>query len=222
MKPSNNPSWPISREAKGRVRLLLAEIASEADRMKRAFAKVPPALLTGSEWKGATGSRRAIDRLVALMPRPPDLRRDRLVLWRFLDELPAIPGASDEFPQPCIAVRAIIAQHKKAARGTGLFGLVTTLHALHRLHDRSGFSVDAGAVVFEAHNALLALDSTEGGQIFSLDEITLPAGPGFFVGKPRIVGALQDPIVICRTWLADDQANAKRVSDATAWRSLLR
>ena len=88
---------------------------------------------------------------------------------------------------------------------------------------RGGFDLDAAAAIFDAHNALLVLTPEEGAALWALGDssIPLPAGPGFFVGESRVVGDIQPPVIICRTWLHNDQVSARRAANAEAWRLLL-
>jgi hypothetical protein len=179
--------------------------------------------MDGTRWKGTKGSERAIERIRARMPYPPDLVVPRLVFWRYLFPLSEIPYAADEPAQQCIAVKAVIARHKMPARRPELLGLIVTAHAVGRMFDRGGFDLDAATAIFDAHNALLVLTPEEGAALWALRDssIPLPAGPGFFVGESRVVGDIQPPVIICRTWLHDDQARARSVANAEAWRLLL-
>jgi hypothetical protein len=105
-----------------------------------------------------------------------------------------------------------------------LLGLIVTAHALGRMFDRGGFDLDGAAAIFDAHDALLVLNPEEGAALWALggSSIPLPAGPGFFVGGSRLVGDILPPVIICRTWLHDDQnANRRRVSTVDAWRRLV-
>jgi hypothetical protein len=198
-------------------------VDADAARIEQAVQSIPAAWMDGTRWKGTKGSKRVIERICARMPWPPDLLLPRLVFWRYLCPLSEIPDADDEPAQRCIAVKAVIARHKKPPRKPELLGLIVTAHALGRLFDRGGFDLDATAAIFDAHNALLVLTPEEGAALWALEDssIPLPAGPGFFVGKSRVVGDIQPPVIICRTWLHDDQAKARSAANAEAWRLLL-
>jgi hypothetical protein len=214
---------PVSHEARGLVRLLMERAEAESARIERAVRSLPVTWMDGTRWKGTTGSKRVIERICARMPRPPDLLVPRAVFWRYLCPLSEIPDAADEPAQQCIAVKAVIARHRKPARKPELCGLIVTTHALGRMFDRGGFDLDAVNAIFDAHNALLVLTPEEGAALWALGDTTipLPAGPGFFVGESRIVGDIQPPVIICRTWLHDDQVSARRAANAEAWRLLL-
>jgi hypothetical protein len=214
---------PVSHEARGLVRLLMERAEAESVRIERAVRSLPVTWMDGTRWRGTKGSKRVIERICAQMPCPPDLLVPRAVFWRYLSPLPRIPDAAHEPAQPCIAVKAVFARHKKPPRKPELLGLIVTAHALGRLFDRGGFDLDAAAAIFDAHNALLVLTPEEGAALWALGDssIPLPAGPGFFVGESRVVGDIQPPVIICRTWLHDDQARARSAANAEAWRLLL-
>jgi hypothetical protein len=203
--------------------MLMDRAEVDAARIESAFQSIPVAWMDGTRWKGTKGSKRVIERICARMPRPPDLLLPRVVLWRYLCPLSEIPDAADEPAQPCIAVNVMIARHGSPPRGPMLLGLIVTAHALGRMFDRGGFDLDGAAAIFDAHNALLVLTPEEGAALWALEDssIPLPAGPGFFLGESRLVGNIQPPVIICRTWLHDDQnANLRRVSAVDAWRRL--
>jgi hypothetical protein len=215
---------PVSHEARGLVRRLMDEAEADAARIERAAQSIPTAWMDGTRWKGTKGSKRVIERICARMPRPPDLLLPRVALWRYLRPLSEIPDTGDEPAQPCIAVKVVIAGHGRPPLGPALLGLIVTAHALGRLFDRGGFDLDAGAAIFDAHDALLVLSPEEGAALWALADpsIPLPAGPGFFVGESRLMGDVQPPVIICRTWLHEDQsANRRRVSTVDAWRRLV-
>jgi hypothetical protein len=203
--------------------MLLDRAEAESARIERAVRSIPVEWMDGTRWNGTKGSKRAIERIRARMPRPPDLLLPRAVLWRYLCPLSEIPDAADEPAQPCIAVKVVIARHRRPPSGPVLLGLIVTAHALGRMFDRGGVDLDAAAAIFDAHNALLVLTPEEGAALWALADtsIPLPAGPGFFIGESRVVGDIQPPVIICRTWLHDDQASARRVANADAWRLLL-
>ena len=217
MNPPTRP--PVTPEARGKARLLFQEAASGAACMERAFARISPDLMNGVRWKGARGSERAILRIRELMPRPPDLFGGRLVGWRYLAVLPAIPGDEPNASQPCLAVKAIIAQHKKPGAGAGLFGLIVSLHAVERAYQRAP-DINVTASIFAAHNALLALES-EGPQVFALSRFPLPCAGGLFLASPSYVGPERSPVAVCHTFVATDMAFSDQARDVAAWQRLL-
>jgi hypothetical protein len=223
-----NAGWPdghtrpVSSEARGRVRQFLAEVARDAEELERRVAKIPLSMFNGAAWKGAVGSRRGIDRLCDRMPRPPDFRHDRRVFWRYLAPLDAIPGDDAARQQAGISVKAIIAMHRRPAQRGELFGAIVTAHAMARALDRSAFTLDLWTAIFDAHNALLSVERDEGRAVFAVDQVELPTEHGFFVARPRIVGPADSPVMIGRTWLNRDQAAHRQISNADAWRALMR
>jgi hypothetical protein len=215
---------PVSHAARGLVRVLMDQAEADAARIEQAVRSIPVAWMDGTRWKGTKGSQRTIERICARMPRPPDLLQPRVVLWRYLCPLSEIPDAANEPAQPCIAVKVVIARHGRPPPGPVLLGLIVTAHALGRMFDRGGFDLDAGAAIFDAHDALLVLSPEEGAALWALGDssLPLPAGPGFFIGESRLLGDIRPPVIICRTWLHDDQnANRRRVTTVDAWRCLV-
>jgi len=211
---------PVSAEARGKVRQLVAQLETSSAVLETAARRVPRQLLDGS-WKGRTGSARGIEKLCRLMPRPPDHVGFTIAIWRWLRPYDAIPGAEAEAPQACLAVRALVGARRRPSGGPEFFGLCVTTHAVGRFFDRTAFAFDAGAALFSAHNALLALDRDEGSTVFGAENVVLPAGPGYFLAKPAIVGKQQSPIQVARTWLHVDQGKAAHVTDAQAWSALV-
>jgi hypothetical protein len=219
MAPSVPSRLLVSPEAKGKARLLFQEAQAGADRMEAAFARIPKQLLRACERKGATGSERAILKIRASMPRLPDLDGIRLVLWRYLAVLPAMPDDETEPPQPCLAVRVILAQHRKPSRGGELFGLIVSRHAVERAYQRA-HDLDVHRAIFAAHDALLVLES-EGEQVFALPRFPLPCAGGLFLTHTRHVGAARSPVAICDTFVTDDMTYADQDRDAAEWRRLI-
>jgi hypothetical protein len=146
---------PVSHAARGLVRVLMDQAEADAARIEQAVRSIPVAWMDGTRWKGTKGSKRAIERIRARMPRPPDLLQPRVVLWRYLCPLSEIPDAGDEPAQPCIAVKVVIARYETPPLGPALLGLIVTAHALGRMFDRGGFDLDAGAAIFDAHTCAL-------------------------------------------------------------------
>jgi hypothetical protein len=100
-----SPHSLISAEARGRVRQLLADVERDAAEFEGYIERLPAELLDGARWKGQVGSTRAIDRLVARMPRPPDHRQSRCVIWRYAAPLSQIPGDDATRQQLGVAVK---------------------------------------------------------------------------------------------------------------------
>jgi hypothetical protein len=215
-------SMPPSTEARAKARRLLEEVTATGAAQERAFNAIPRELLNGAAWKGLKGSARKIDRILKLAPRPPDLRSGKFVCWRFLSGDDRIPGEDDAPAQPCVAVRGVLAQHKRPFQPPGYFGVAFTTHALARMFDRGGHDLDGAAICLEAHNHLLVLNKAEGAEVYALPEVIIPAGPkGFFIGKGRSVGPSACPVIVARTYYVDEMADQRRVSDAEAWRALM-
>jgi hypothetical protein len=117
---------PISIQAKGQLRILWAEVEAEAAEMTAAIKRVPLKVRTPSTWKGRTGARRALERICAAMPKPPDRREPGLIVWRFLRPVPTIPiavGADPDPPQPALVVMAIVAARRSSVCRVQPFGL---------------------------------------------------------------------------------------------------
>jgi hypothetical protein len=188
--------------------------------LEAAGKRVPRDLIDGS-WKGRTGSARGIEKLCRLMPRAPDHRGFTIAIWRWLRPYDAIPGADGEAPQPCLAVRALVGARRRPSGGPEFFGLCVTTHAVGRFLDRTAFEFDVGTALFAAHDALLVLDRNEGSKVYGAGNVVLPAGPGYFLAKPAIVGKHQSPIQVARTWLHVDQGKQEHVTNAQAWASLV-
>ena len=215
-------STPMSTEALAATRRLMTGIEADALAVEQAFAQIPVALLDGARWKGDVGSQRGIDRLIKAAPREPDYRGRRVVAWRYAAVLPAVPGDDGRPVQRCVVIKGVIAQHKKSYRPPSLFGIAFTAHAISRLYQRAGLNIDAMAALFEGHSALATLNANEGEAVYALSEVVLPAGAGFFIGKGRIVGKERSPLLVARTWIANEMETGRRISLAESWRALLR
>jgi hypothetical protein len=211
----------ISVEARGRTRQLLRDLEASGSEMRRRLARVPGKLLCGQDWKGLTGARRAMDRIVAIVGQPPDLRNPKFLIYRFLDVIETVPGDPPEASQRCIVVRGLVAGSKFPRQGGDLFGCAATGHAVGRLFERSGFNADPVQAILAAHDALLCLQPAEVSQIFALSEVVLPAAGGVWLARPRIVGAHASPLTICRTWVPRDQLHAQQEASLAAWAQLL-
>jgi hypothetical protein len=209
----------ISNEARGRVRALVAALETDAQTLEAAFKTIPPKALRCDQWKGEIGSQRNIARITAAMPRAPDLRAKRMVAWRYLkpvDELPK-PIGVDEPSRPGVVLHAIIFGHRMMPAFPRSFGLAATLHALGRCYDRSSFAVDPGEAMLQAQVALLNFATPEGTKLFGLRRITLPTEGGAFLATPCRVPHDDEPLAICRTWIALDQAHPDQEADLAQW-----
>jgi hypothetical protein len=220
------PPVSVSVEAKGRLRVLFAQLEADACRIESAADKVPRPLLAAAARKGKVGAARAMTRIFAGMPVQPFHAERRIAAFRYLKPVDGVPAAIDgQFhagdQQQAIVMQAILIN----ARRTGWlssepFGASFTFHALGRLLDRSGFSADPIAAMFETHDALLVLPPTEGRKIYDLQHVRLPAAGGAFLASIRHVGTGEAPLVIARTWLDRDQLRADQAADISAWREL--
>jgi hypothetical protein len=214
----------VSNEARGIVRVLIAALTTDAERMTRAANKIPAEILNGSSWRGKVGAERAIERIVRGMPRPPDFRNPKLVMWLFLEPTSALPvalGGKEEPARAGITMKALIAAHKKPGRRVSLFGFAASLHALHRCCDRSNFAVDPVKAMYSAHTALACLAPAEGAQIFELAKVVLPTPGGTFLATTTRVGIGQDPLCVAKTWIGADQTHQHQDADLSAWARLL-
>jgi hypothetical protein len=215
---------PVSNEARGKVRALMADLEIDAATMIRAFSKIPTRTLNCPEWKGKVGAQRAINRIIAAMPRPPDLRLERTVIWRFLRPVAVVPhdpGSQDKVDRPGLEVVGIVAAHRARPARPSSFGLAVTTHACGRLIDRSTREIDVAAAIYESHDCLLALPGIEGEAIFNLKELILPASDGMFLANPFHIAAGNVPIAVARTWVSSDMAHKRQTADLSVWHRLL-
>jgi hypothetical protein len=200
---------PVSAEAFGVLRMLWKQLEADAARITKAVEAVPPAMAAAAVRKGI-GSRAAIDRVCGRLPIPLMARTRRRAVWRFLAPI-------DRAEPPALAVKGILLG---AANRPPLtiedFGLMITRHSLGRLYDQAGAGADLPAAIIEAHNHLAVLPPSEGGKVFALNEITLPAGPGVFLVRPRGHGD-DAPMMIAKTWISNDQLGQAQSRDVATW-----
>jgi hypothetical protein len=222
-----SPPVSVSVEARGRLRVIFAQLDADACRIEAAAARLPRKQLVAAALKGKVGSERAMSRIFAGMPLQPFHYERRSAAFRYLKPLPAVPeavGTSGDIAdqQPAIVMQALLINAGRA----GLLrceplGAAFTFHALARLLDRSAFSADPIASMFEAHNALLLLPPVEGRQVFKLERVPLPAAGGAFLASIRHVGAGDSPLAVCRTWIDRDQLRTEQAADISAWHNLI-
>jgi hypothetical protein len=164
-----------------------------------------------------------MDRIERHIGRPADLRNSQLIIYRFLDVLDFVPGDDPATKQQFVAVMALIAGRKFPGRaGAGTFGLGCTSHAIARLLDRSGFTADPIASMLTAHDALLALEKTEGKQVFDLKELVLPASGGIRLARPRLgVSDKGEPLLVCRSWVPEDLLHHHQEDALARWAELV-
>ena len=176
------PRPPVSAEARGLLRGMLATWEAGAATMARRRGQDPARTLDCPSYKGKVGTARALARIAAAMPRPPDHRKADMLIWRYPQPVDAIPnaaGTEDERPRPGVVIMGVVAGRRARPCRPERFGLAFSLHSLGRLLDRSAFAADVHAAMFECHDALMTLQKPEGTQIFGLGSILLPAAGGF-------------------------------------------
>jgi hypothetical protein len=217
----------VSAEARGRLRVLWTHLDAEAGRIEAAADKLPRNLLVAAAMKGKIGAARAMTRVFARMSVQPFHVERGVAAFRYLKPVDGVPAAiSGQFDsgdhQRAIAMQAVLINAGRAGRlSREPFGAIFTFHALGRLLDRSGFSADPIAAMFETHDALLVLPPTEGRKIYELQNVRLPAAGGAFLASIRHVGTGEAPFVVARTWLNRDQLRADQAADVSAWRELV-
>jgi hypothetical protein len=213
---------PVSSEASGQLRMLLAGMEAGAAIITRAVAKIPSELFDGSRWKGRVGTARAIERICSAMPRAPDHRTDRVAIWRYLQPLVELPGADDDDQRRSgVMMFGIIAERKRRRRRIEPFGIAFTTHAIGRLIDRSNFTADPERAMFDSHDALMALPALEFDRAFNLPDIVLPAAGGMFLARSRRIGLNDAPLMVCNTWVHADQAFQTQQADLSAWATFM-
>lgn len=156
------------------------------------------------------GATAALNRVCNRLPMPPVSRAPRRAVWRFLQPL--------QGPEPpAIAVRAaLLGAENRPPLTIENFGMLVTRHALARLFDQFNGTDLCGAII-EAHNALLTLPPQEGEELFALNNIVLPAGPGAFLVEPRARLGTDAPMAVCKTWLSNDQLREHQLRDLATW-----
>lgn len=202
----------ISTEARRRLRLLSAELRAHASRIELAAQRVPEDLTRDARRKFSKGAAQAVDRIVRTIPAQLLLRDGRSAAWRYLRPTP-------EHRAIDVMVMLLNAYGKPGLRKQQ-FGLSVTYHALGRVLDRSVMMGDPVRAIFEAHDALLVLEPTDGDKLFELQSFLLPADRGSFVVVPdRADNDL--PMAVARTWLDADQLFPDQEAHVAAWGRLL-
>ena len=202
---------PISNSARGQLRQLWRSLRTDADLVIGVATSLPAPMVQAALRKGV-GASKAMGRILDRMP-PPIQCSPRQAVWRLL-----IPAGEDE--PPSIAVQAILlGARNRPAICIEPFGLLVTRHALARIIDRSGGTVDPVAATIEAHNRLLALSPEDGEKLFQLQQLLLPAGPGVFLVSPRPRSGHEGPSAICKTWVSNDHLWDNQSRDVAAWRA---
>lgn len=217
--PRNGPAQrnavrPISADAAGRVRVLLAQLSSEADRIEAAARQVPASLVRDIRKKFGRGADRALDEIIRNIPAQLIHRERRTAAWRFLRPA-AEPG------QISVQVAALLLN---SAGSPGLtvqpFGLVISRHAIGRLLDRTQFRADPVRAILEAHDGLLALTPEEGERLFLLPTFQLPGASGAFLAA-SCGGGSTLPMTVVRTWIDRNQLDVDQQRHTDAWARLL-
>jgi hypothetical protein len=219
---------PISSEARGKLRLVMARIEDDARKVEAATDRIPLPLLRDIALKGRVGAARSLARVLAVMPLRPFYSERGSVGFRYLAPAPEVPPAvgavAADADQQASVVATIIMLNAGGGRprlSREPFGAAFTTHALCRLLERSGFSVDPVQAMFEAHDALLALDPVAGALIFDRERLLVPTQSGGFIMSPRRVGAWASPVAVARTWLDAGQLRDDQDTDLVRWRQLL-
>jgi hypothetical protein len=221
------PPVSVSVEARGRLRVLWAQLEAEACRIETAAYNVPRPWLVAAARKGKVGAARAMARIVAGMPVQPFFSERGIAAFRYLKPVAEVPAAiGGEFDsgdqQQAIVMQAVLINSGRVGRlSREPFGAIFTFHALGRLLDRSGFAADPIAAMFEAHDALLVLPPTEGRKVLDLQHVRLPAAGGAFLATIRHVGTGEAPLVVARTWLSQDQLRDDQAADVSLWHDLI-
>jgi hypothetical protein len=218
----------ISAEARGRLRVLVALLENDARRIEAATDKLPGRLLRDFERKGHVGAHRALMRVLAGVPIRPFYSEGRSLAFRYLAPAPVIPAAAgmpvdqaDQQPAVLVKIVMLNAGGGRPRMTREPFGIGYTTHALGRLLDRSTFSADPVAAMFEAHDALLVLPPVEGARIFDRAELPVPAAGGAFLTSPRRIGAAEAPLAVARTWINRDLLRDEQDAHLATWRTLV-
>jgi hypothetical protein len=217
-------SPPISPEANGKLRVLWGSLQADADTQAAAVATLPSAMVQAAGRRDIS-ARRALDRVVERMPAALVHRTPRTAVWRVFTPIEQLPAG--DLPDPADDSRGVMVKgyllgvRGRTAMNLEPFGAVFTWHALGRLLDRSGFTVDPLKAMREAHDALLLVTPATGGQLLDLEDLTLPSTGGGFLCQTRRVGANQAPLAIARTWISDAQVFPHQAAHLSAWEQLL-
>lgn len=201
------PYFPISTEARRRLRGIWAQLETEAQAIETAARNIPVELVRDLRQKFGRGADRAGDQIAARMPIASLARRRRGLTWRYIR-----PVVHDE--QPELKVSGVFV-NAPGLPGIAVlpFALTIAFHAVGRLLDRSSFQADPVRSILEAHDALLALSPDECLRLFALPRFMLPGGQGAF-----LVTASRNPAMLtARTWIDADQFGDDQERDANAW-----
>jgi hypothetical protein len=204
-------SAPVSAEARGRLRKLLADLQREADAIKRAVHALPLATVAASQQKATVGARHAYANIARKIPADLVWHGPREAAWRFL--APDVHGVG--------VMVVLLGAPGRPKICVETFGLSFTRHSLGRLLDRSGFSADPAVAMREAHDGLMALAPADGERVFALPELVLPGARGCFLAVPQMRNSTGSPMATCWTWLDRDQTFPDQARDLEAWREVL-
>ena len=191
------PRPPLSAEARGRLRVLWAQLEVDADRIEAAARRVPPALARDARRAFGRRADAALAHIVDSIPVLPIARDRRTAAWRYMRPV-------GDARRSAVRVMALLLNaHGLPGLSMQAFGLEVSRHALGRLLDRSQFRADPVRAVLEAHASLLNLTPAEGDRLFSLPAFPLPAERGAFLVS--LNGAEDRPMALARTWIDGDQ-----------------
>ena len=201
----------VSTEARRRVRLLCAELKTEAARIELVARRIPAELARDARCKFSKGAGQAVRRIVAAIPASPLLCNHRSASWRYLRPAP-------ERQTVDVMLLRLNGDGEPGLRWKP-FGLTVSQHALGRLLDRSQMGADPAQAVLAAHDALLALEPADGYRLFALPKFLLPTKYGAFLVSPCSTD--DTPMAIARSWIHADQHYDDQQRDADAWTRLL-
>lgn len=214
---------PISAEARRRLRAAWADLQADADRILAAWDGIPQLLAMNCLRRGQVRDR-AVRRVVTAMSGAgsPVWQDGPRFGWRVLAPHAEVPGATGVSPhsdrQPAIAVE-LLAINAGLPKQRASFGMAVTQHALGRFVDRAGDGADTKSAIAKAHDALLTLQPQEAGRALALRNLILPAAGGAFLATPSALAT--GPMVVCRTWVSEEQTHARQDIDLAAWRRLM-
>ena len=202
-------SAPCGYEAIGQVRVALAAMGLNHQRLMQAASKVPSGVCAGLAVKTGGGKVRAEQRLAAAMPVSPYARYHRAWVWRTLR--PRASPLSDE-QHDGVEVAALVAglSRGQAVMRDASWSFFVTLHALARLYERSATRPDFEAAVTAAHDALLTApaDTFAAARTLETRDWTIPCLDGGFRCDVRVVAdTFGDcfPMIRARTWMDSSQ-----------------
>ena len=212
---------PISAEAAGIVRRTRNTLAVQAAQLLQAAQGIPITDLGGIAWKGSTGRKRALARILAQMPEAPLILQERVAVWRFLQPVdePLIVGGSDE---DTVMVRALViglARGEHVCKSVS-WGMAFTSHSLARLLQRTDHAANLVQVMLEAHDTALGASAECAGPFLQLYRWAMPAGPGAFISNVLPLDNAGEGIVLarCATWIGTDQLWPEQVAQVAAFK----